>query len=526
MSSTRQSRSYTVSEVAQLLSDTLRSTFPTMRVVGEISNFFRARSGHWYFRLKDDKAQIECAMFAADARGVAFAPADGDEVEITGQLDYYVPGGKLQLKCRLMQRAGEGRLLAAFEQRKKKLAAEGLFDDAIKRPLPRFPCAIGLITSSDAAALRDILTTLERRWPMPPIYLLPVLVQGEQAAPQIVQALRQLPQRAPDVDVIILARGGGSIEDLWAFNEEAVARAIRACTLPVITGVGHETDTTIADFAADLRAPTPTAAAERVAPDQEAVAQRLLQCRERLLRAESTAQQTRSTQLDAVLRRLRRVSPTQRIDTWAQRNDELQARLSSVARRAVAPQGARWQAVAQSRARLLRAVQASIERERQRLWAQRGLLRAQHPRRRVQIDAPAQLHRLLERMQRQARATLSQAHHRVEGRAQRWRALAPLGRLRREANDLAQLQRRLHRATSLAMGAHQQALQRAQEHLAHLGPPATLARGYAIVQRSDGAILREPAQVQHGERLHLRLAQGSLQAITDKNEPEGGDTSA
>ncbi|MHA7832983.1 MAG: exodeoxyribonuclease VII large subunit [Algiphilus sp.] len=526
MSSPRQSRSYTVSEVAQLLSDTLRSTFPTMRVVGEISNFFRARSGHWYFRLKDDKAQIECAMFAADARGVAFAPADGDEVEITGQLDYYVPGGKLQLKCRLMQRAGEGRLLAAFEQLKKKLAGEGLFDDGLKRPLPRFPRAIGLVTSSDAAALRDILTTLERRWPMPPIYLLPVLVQGDQAAPQITEALRQLPQRAPEVEVIILARGGGSIEDLWAFNEEIVARAIRACTVPVITGVGHETDTTIADFAADLRAPTPTGAAERVAPDQVAVTQRLAELRERLYRAESAVQQTRRHQLDALQRRLQRVSPLQRIETLAQRNDELQARLSGMTRRLLAPQGSTWQALVQQRARLSRAVRAALEREAQRLQTQRSLLRAQHPRKRIAVDAPAQLERLRSAMTRTMQTALAQAHDRAQDRQQRCRAQAPLRRLHHEQQALVQLHRRLHHATRMAVFGHQQALQRVQEHLTHLGPPATLARGYAIVQRSDGAILRDPSQTQHGERLRLRLAQGSLQAITEKQESEGGDSSA
>lgn len=525
MNTTRQARSYTVSEVAQLLSDTLRSTFPTLRVVGEISNFFQARSGHWYFRLKDDRAQMECAMFASDARAVAFAPADGDEVEITGQLDYYVPGGKLQLKCRLMQRAGEGRLLAAFEQLKKKLAAEGLFEEKDKRPLPRFPRAIGLITSSDAAALRDILTTLERRWPMPPIHLLPVLVQGEQAAPQITAALKQLPERVPEVDVIILARGGGSIEDLWAFNEESVARAIRACVVPVITGVGHETDTTIADFAADLRAPTPTGAAERVAPDQESVGQRVMQLRDRLQRAEATVQQAREQQLDALQRRLQRVSPAQRIETLAQRCDELQLRLSGLARRALAPDGPRWQAVAQLRLRLRRAAHAELERQRQRLHTQRSLLRAQHPRRRIESDAPAQLRRLQNDMQRCMRAQLMAAQRTAAERRQRWRAQAPLARIDSEQQRVEQLRVRLQRATRVAMQGHQQRLQRVTEHLAHLGPQSTLERGYAIAQLADGAILRNPNQTQHGDRLHLRLAQGSLHAIADGNDHDGGAAS-
>jgi len=464
-------------------------------------------------------------MFASDARGVAFAPADGDEVEISGQLDYYVPGGKLQLKCRLMQRAGEGRLLAAFEQLKKKLAGEGLFDEALKRPLPRFPRAIGLITSSDAAALRDILTTLERRWPMPPVFLLPVLVQGEQAAPQITAALRQLPERAPAVDVIVLARGGGSIEDLWAFNEEAVARAIRACTVPVITGVGHETDTTIADFAADLRAPTPTGAAERVAPDQDSVAQRVTQLRDRLVRAEATVQQSREQQLDSLQRRLQRVSPAARIETLAQRCDELNARLAGVARRTLAVEGPQWRSVAQLRLRLQRAARATLELNRQRLHTQRSLLRAQHPRRRIEIDAPAQLTRLQGDMQRCMRARLAEAQRTAAERQQRWRAQAPLARIDGDQRRLGQLDARLARATRVAMAGHEQRLQRVCEHLAHLGPQSTLQRGYAIAQLANGAILRDPDQAQHGERLHLRLAQGSLHATVDKKDTTRGASS-
>ncbi|MCK5769577.1 exodeoxyribonuclease VII large subunit [Algiphilus sp.] len=482
MASARTARSYTVSEVAGLLADTLRANFPTLRVTGEISNFFRARSGHWYFRIKDDRAQIECAMFASDARGVAFSPADGDEVEISGQLDYYAPNGKLQIKCRTMQRGGEGRLLAAFEALKKRLAAEGLFEEAHKRPLPTFPRAVGLVTSSDAAALRDILTTLERRWPMVPLVLLPVLVQGERAAPQIAAALAQLPERAPEVDVIVLARGGGSIEDLWAFNEEIVARAIRACAVPVVTGVGHETDTTIADFAADLRAPTPTGAAERVAPDQQAVAQRVAQLRNRLARAEQLAGEARGQRLDALTRRLARVSPLMRLQTLDRRRIELSQRLTGIARRQAGTDSSRARALGALRERLHRAARAQIQRQYARLERERSLLRAHNPHRRLTVDAPARI--------AQARAAL-------------------------------------RRATAQRLENQRQRLRTAQTGLRQLGPQSTLGRGYAIVQHGDdGAILRDPAHTHTGAPLRLRLARGSLGAIageplSERNGDEG-----
>jgi exodeoxyribonuclease VII large subunit len=528
MSSASSPRSYTVSEVAGLLADTLRSTFPTLRVVGEISNFFRARSGHWYFRLKDDKAQIDCAMFASDARGVAFTPAEGDEIEISGQLDFYPPNGKLQIKARTMQRAGEGRLWAAFEALKKKLATEGLFEESAKRPLPVFPRAIGLITSSDAAALRDILTTLERRWPMTPLYLLPVLVQGERAAPQIAAALEQLPRRAPDVDVILLARGGGSIEDLWAFNEEIVARAIRACAVPVITGVGHETDTTIADFAADLRAPTPTGAAERVAPDAGAISQRVAQLRSRLLRAEQQAQAERRSALDNLQRRLKRVSPEARLQTLAQRCDELSVRMAAAARRAVAPDSLRATAVAQRRRQLARAAQAQIRERAARLERARSLLRAHSPLRRLQVDTPARLGKARGALRQAAREQLRAAEQRLIRVSNRLDRQSPLPQLGQTEQQRRHLQLRLQRAARLTLEARRQRLTRATEALQQLGPASTLARGYAIAQTPDGSILRDPAQTQPGDALRLRLAHGNLAAtagepLTDPPSGQGDE---
>ena len=262
--------SVTVSLLNRAVADLLARNFRLVRVRGETANFTRAASGHWYFTLKDDRAQVRCAMFRGRNQLVDFMPRDGDEVEVLAQVGLYEPRGEYQLTVEAVQRAGLGRLYERFLQLKNRLQAEGLFD--AKRPLPAFPRAIGVVTSLQAAALRDVLTTLARRSPQVAVIVYPVPVQGEGAGSRIAAMLESLSRRG-EVDVALLVRGGGSIEDLWAFNEEAVARAIRACAVPVIVGVGHESDVTIADFAADLRAPTPTAAAEMAAPDRAALLQ-------------------------------------------------------------------------------------------------------------------------------------------------------------------------------------------------------------------------------------------------------------
>jgi exodeoxyribonuclease VII large subunit len=260
--------SITVSLLNRAVAGLLSRSFRLLRVRGEIANFTRAASGHWYFTLKDDRAQVRCAMFRGRNQLADFAPRDGDEVEVLAQVGLYEPRGEYQLTIEAVQRSGLGQLYERFLQLRKRLQAEGLFD--VKRPLPRFPRAIGVVTSLQAAALRDVLTTLARRSPQAAVIVYPVPVQGEGAGDRIAAMLDAVSRRG-EVDVVLLVRGGGSIEDLWAFNEEAVARAIRACAVPVVVGVGHESDVTIADFAADLRAPTPTAAAEMAAPDRAAL---------------------------------------------------------------------------------------------------------------------------------------------------------------------------------------------------------------------------------------------------------------
>jgi exodeoxyribonuclease VII large subunit len=258
----------TVSALNQAVARILERTFPLAWVSGEISNFTRAASGHWYFTLKDDAAQVKAVMFRGRAQHAGFMPREGDKVEVRALVTLYAPRGDYQLNVEAIRRAGVGNLYEAFLQLKEKLTAEGLFDIDRKRPLPQFARSIGIVTSPQAAALRDILTTLRRRAPHIRVVLYPTPVQGDGAAQKIAQAIGTASARA-ECDVLLVCRGGGSIEDLWSFNHEIVARAIAACAMPVICGVGHETDFTIADFAADLRAPTPTAAAELAAVARE-----------------------------------------------------------------------------------------------------------------------------------------------------------------------------------------------------------------------------------------------------------------
>ncbi len=258
----------TVSALNRAVSGLLQRSFPLVRVRGEIANVTRAASGHWYFALKDDQAQARCVMFRARNQLLDWVPRDGDEVEVSAVVALYEARGEFQLCVESMRRAGQGQLYEEFLKLKARLAAEGLFAGERKRSLPHVPRRVAVVTSMQAAALADVVTALCRRAPYVGVIIYPVPVQGAGAGGHIAAMLRKVSGRAAVdlVDVVLLVRGGGSIEDLWAFNEEAVARAIVSCTIPVVVGVGHESDFTIADFAADLRAPTPTAAAELVAP--------------------------------------------------------------------------------------------------------------------------------------------------------------------------------------------------------------------------------------------------------------------
>lgn len=418
--------------------DLLEGSFPNLWVEGEISNLSQPSSGHLYFTLKDAGAQIRAAMFRGNNRLLRFAPRNGQQVLVKARLSLYAPRGDYQLIVEQMEEAGLGALRRAFDALRLRLQEEGLFDSERKRPLPPRPRHLAVITSPTGAAIRDILSVLGRRFPGLPVTVLPVPVQGAEAAPAIVRALA-LANAQPDFDVILLARGGGSLEDLWAFNEEIVARAIAASRLPVVTGVGHETDFTIADFAADVRAPTPSAAAELLSPDGEEL-QRAFNAFEALLARALRSRLAREGQVLAHLRaRLRH--PGQRLRDLAQRLDELEARLARAS-----TQG-------------LRARQAQVT-------ALAARLRGQQPGARL----PALRQQLL-----QLDARLQQALR---------------GQLQARAIRLAHLADRAQLASPLAI----------------------VARGYAILARDDGQVVRSVHDVAPGMALRARIGDGEIEA--------------
>jgi len=378
---TPESRVWAVGALCRAIADALQARFNPVRVRGELSGFSRAASGHCYFSLKDSSGQLRCAMFKRAATGLAFAPHDGELVELTGQLSVYEPRGDLQLIVESMSRAGQGSLFEEFLKLKAKLEAQGLFDASKKRPLPLLPRGIGLVTSLGAAALHDVVTTLQRRVPHIPVLLVPASVQGANAPPELIQALLKLYHFAqaeqglepdlssrkrqiskPVVDVILLVRGGGAMEDLWAFNDEALARTIAQSPVPIVCGVGHETDFTIADFCADLRAPTPTAAAELVAQPRQLgldaldVAQRRL--REALLRQLDRQNQ----RLDGAASRLGR--PSNRLATQRLRLSACALGLQSATRYSLQQQ---QQQLARLAGQLPTALQRSVATQAQRL---------------------------------------------------------------------------------------------------------------------------------------------------------------
>jgi len=390
-------RVLSVSELNRMARDILERSFPLFWVSGEISNMTRAASGHWYFSLKDSSAQVRCVMFRGRNSYLDWVPKEGDKIEARATVTLYEARGDFQLTVEFLQRAGLGALFEAFEKLKQKLQAEGLFEESRKRAIPAFPRQIGIVTSADAAALHDVLTTLRRRMPGTPVIIYPTPVQGKGAAQLIAGAIETASRRA-ECDVLIVCRGGGSIEDLWQFNEEIVARAIAGCSIPVISGVGHETDFTIADFAADRRAPTPTAAAEMASPNRDALLAVLLQQQQNLQRSMSYKLNRHAQQLDFLARRL--LSPAQQIT------------------------------------------------------------------------------------------------HKQE--------------------QLAQTGVRLQNAMRQLLGRQQEKLLRLSLNLQHLNPHAVLKRGYALVQKKDGAVVQNSSQLNTGDLVDIRFAEGMVEAKINK----------
>ncbi|MBS0397319.1 MAG: exodeoxyribonuclease VII large subunit [Proteobacteria bacterium] len=358
---------YTVSRLNREARTLLERGFGTVWLEAELSNFSRPGSGHWYFSLKDSGAQIRCAMFRQRNLLVGLTPKDGQQVLVRGRISLYEPRGDYQLIVEHLEDAGQGALKREFERLKIRLAAEGLFDQGRKRTLPRLPRRIGVITSPSGAAIRDVLQVLARRFPAIPVLIYPVPVQGAQAAAGIIAALQLAADRA-ECDLIMLVRGGGSLEDLWAFNDEALARQIVASPIPVLTGIGHEVDFTIADFAADVRAPTPSAAAELAVPDAAEFERFFAQRMSRLLQVMTCHLKDLRRQLEFLQRRAALVSPAARLSQRIQQLDDLELRLmralrqrlSDVNARLLDLQGRLWRASPGQRLQVVRARHAML----------------------------------------------------------------------------------------------------------------------------------------------------------------------
>jgi exodeoxyribonuclease VII large subunit len=383
-------RVLTVSELTRAVKDTLEGRFGGLWVEGEVSNLRVHTSGHVYFTLKDEEAQVRAVLFRSRVRRLRFEPADGLHVLAFGRLDVYAVRGEYQLVCEVLEPKGLGALQLAFEQLKTRLAAEGLFDPARKRPLPALPRRVGLVTSPTGAAVRDFLRVVTRRFAGLEVLVCPVRVQGETAAGEIAEAVRLL-NRLGGLDVIVVARGGGSLEDLWAFNEEAVARAIATSKIPVISAVGHETDVTIADFVADLRAPTPSVAAELVVREKTELVRQLSALRARLGQAIARRTGRLGDRLADFRRRRVLTDPARPLRDWARRVDDLGLRLG----RAMSRHDARTRERLARAARALRpALLAAPVRHQQRLAGQLGgrltrAVRTETARRRRAMEALA-----------------------------------------------------------------------------------------------------------------------------------------
>jgi len=395
---------YTISRLNREARQLLEGSFPLLWVEGEISNFARPSSGHWYLSLKDEAAQVRCAMFRTRNRLVRFSPKNGMHVMMRARISLYEARGDYQLIIEHMEDAGDGALRREYEQLKQRLAEEGLFDAERHQPLPALPQKIGVITSPTGAALRDILSILKRRFPAIPVLIYPTQVQGKTAAMNIAHMITLAAQR-DECDVLILARGGGSLEDLWAFNEECVARAMADCETPIITGIGHETDTTIADFVADVRAPTPSGAAELVSPDQDEWLQILQRQESRCLTLFNQQFRQHQQGLKWLTSRLQQQHPGQQLQQHSQRLDELEQRL-------------------------LRGMQSTLRQGRSLVNEQQARLQVHNPLRHIQRHQ-AHFKHLQQRLSNAIRIKLGQTQTQLQGLGRALDAVSPLATLGR-----------------------------------------------------------------------------------------------
>lgn len=452
---------FTVSRLNQTVRELLEGEMGQVWLTGEISNFSQPASGHWYFTLKDDRAQVRCAMFRNSNRRVTFAPRNGQQVLVRAALTLYEPRGEYQLVTESMQPAGDGQLQQQFEQLKQRLSAEGLFDSGHKQPLPSPARRVGVITSASGAALHDILNILRRRDPSLPVVIYPTQVQGQDAPAQIVRAIEAANRRG-ECDVLIVGRGGGSLEDLWSFNDERVARAIFASRLPVVSAVGHETDVTIADFVADLRAPTPSAAAELVSRNQLELARQLQSQQQRLEMAMDYFMAQRQQVLTRMQHRLQQQHPHLRLARQQTALITLRRRLDD------SLQGQ------------LRLAQRRQERLRQRLGQQAPLPR------------------------------INRAQQRLQSLGYRLRQA--IGDRLNQQGRIQALRYRLAQGMTRQLSGDQRTFGMLCSQLEAVSPLKTLARGFSVTTDTRGALVKQARQVKAGDILSTRLEDGRVES--------------
>jgi exodeoxyribonuclease VII large subunit len=477
---------YTVSRLNREVRVLIERGLGVVWVEGELSNLSVPSSGHWYFSMKDRDAQLRCAMFRQRNMTVGFTPKAGQHVLARGRVSLYEPRGDYQFIVEHLEEAGVGALKREFERLKAKLAAEGLFALERKRSLPRFPRRIGVVTSPTGAALRDILHILARRFPPASVLIYPTPVQGGAAIPSIVAAIEIASARA-ECDVLILARGGGSLEDLWAFNDERVARAIRASAIPIVSGVGHEIDFTIADFVADARAPTPSGAAELVAPDRAACLEALARTTERLSVCMRRELRSVTLRFQGASLRLKLTHPGVRLTQQAQRLDELEQRLTAFVQRG------------------LRSVSSRLDGMNLRLkLAHPGLRLAQQEQRLGDLEL--RLNGAIQGVLHSDRTRISEMYTRLVHES-------PEHSIREYRMRHDALSGRLGHAIKQRVSRAEHRLNLAIRTLNTVSPLATLGRGFALVKRvADGALVTNADSVAPGDEIEARLAHGTLKA--------------
>jgi exodeoxyribonuclease VII large subunit len=477
---------YAVSRLVREARATLEGSFPLVWVEGEVSNLAMPASGHIYFTLKDEVAQVRCAMFRNRNRQLRFTPENGMQVLMRVRVTLYEGRGEFQLVVEHMEQAGSGALQRAYEALKQRLGQEGLFDQTLKQALPAYPQTIGIVSSPDGAAVHDILSVLQRRFTSVNIILYPVAVQGDGAMDQIRNAIDLANQRQ-ECDVLIVGRGGGSLEDLWSFNDEKVARAIAASTIPIISAVGHEIDFTIADFVADVRAPTPSAAAELAVPDQAEILNKLAGLQQRLSTTLKDALRLKQQRVLHLLKRLPK--PSLQLAYQQKHLTQLRQQLSL------------------SQQRLLQNKQQALD-----LVA----MRIKHPQAKIDLQQQ-KLGALSLRLQQLMQDRMQRSADRQRTVLQRLNSVSPLPVIEQQQQKLQSQNELLHRVIQQKLETKKQYLAQQMRTLAAVSPLSTLERGYSITSDAEtGHVLQSSDGVEVGKRIHVKLHQGQLECEVSK----------